>query len=202
MSVRSTPPFPGGDLRVWARQMVEYLTNRDQSRAEVTPQTILLESQRPPELPRPTTDGLMMYDPTRGRVVYAAGGAWVPMAPAEAVYGKVAYADEPAAAAWTPLTVTESEATPIVPGVYSVTFNCIATGVNSNSWIQIRVVADGTPIMTSAEVTVGNRADLPISVAFMLTYSGVEDFNMEFRSDSASIANPSSNTFKIGDIPA
>ncbi len=78
MSTRALPPFPpgGDDWRSWALQLVEFLRNRDESRAEVIPQSVLLEHQRTGTPARAAQEGVLMYDPVAGYPVVSKGGKW------------------------------------------------------------------------------------------------------------------------------
>lgn len=67
----NSPPYPSGDLRVWAEQLYSWILND-----EVTPDTILLEHQTDGERPRATTAGMLMFDPSIAAPVYSESGAW------------------------------------------------------------------------------------------------------------------------------
>jgi hypothetical protein len=77
MSQGALPPFPsGGNWREWARQLVEYLQNRDLSQAETLPQPVFLQHQILPDMSRAFQDGILMYDPALQSPVYSHNGQW------------------------------------------------------------------------------------------------------------------------------
>lgn len=77
---RALPPYPSdGSWQSWATKVYEWLVSRDQSRQEVLPQTVLLESQTDKELARATADGMMMFDPIIGLPVFSRRDNWVPI---------------------------------------------------------------------------------------------------------------------------
>jgi hypothetical protein len=75
MAERSIPPYPGGDWRSWALQLVEYLRRDTPRQEEVLPRVIQLGFQIGGE--RASTDGLVMYSPTEGVPVYSKNGQWL-----------------------------------------------------------------------------------------------------------------------------
>lgn len=80
MSRRAAPPYPSSPNWVeWATSLVEYLNNRDLSQAESLPATILLRHKIGDTISKPTTDGILMFDPASGRPVVSVSNAWVPL---------------------------------------------------------------------------------------------------------------------------
>lgn len=75
--MKPLPPYPGGDLREWARQVVDYLLSRERIEQETLPQVVLLPHKKGGE--KALTDGLLMYDPVAGEPVFTKNGQWCRM---------------------------------------------------------------------------------------------------------------------------
>jgi hypothetical protein len=67
------PPF-SGQLRTWADKIVGYLRTLESEIDTPGPKVVQLEHKQPTA--SAAVDGLLMFDPVLGKVVYSQGGSW------------------------------------------------------------------------------------------------------------------------------
>jgi hypothetical protein len=70
------PPYPTGDLRLWATQLVEYILDKERSTSGINnARPVFLQHMTGDE--RALEDGILMFDPVLNKPVVSLGGAWV-----------------------------------------------------------------------------------------------------------------------------
>jgi hypothetical protein len=73
-----TPPPPSGDLKLWSRQLYNYLVGEAQIKQRVEPTPILLSHKSAVVPERAAVEGLLLYDPVSKKVIYSRNGEFFP----------------------------------------------------------------------------------------------------------------------------
>jgi len=76
---RTPPPFPQGDIKLWSRQLYDYLLSLSDIKQSLEPTSVLLSHRLISAQERAVTDGLLLYDPVYQTPVYSRNGAWYPL---------------------------------------------------------------------------------------------------------------------------
>lgn len=76
MALDKLPPYPTGNLREWAVQIVDYLANQGAETEEVEPPVIISLRHAIEGNEKAVTDGIVMYDPAIGLPIFSKNGSW------------------------------------------------------------------------------------------------------------------------------
>lgn len=77
MTRPALPPNPTGiSQQTWARQVYEYLLSQTSIKGRTDPTPVQLTHVMAADMPRATRDGLLMFNPTTGKILVSVGGAW------------------------------------------------------------------------------------------------------------------------------
>ena len=80
MSIRNLPQEPtGATLLMWAKEMHAYMSAVANNTSGMEPRAILLEHQVPNRMARAAVDGIVMFDPALGKIVFSKAGVWEPL---------------------------------------------------------------------------------------------------------------------------
>lgn len=191
---RQLPPYPIGDLRQWATELVEYLQNRDSVESEVIAKPVAFSHRLTDE--RAFDDGLVMYNPTINRLEVTVDDEWTPIAHDIAEVFQTVVTTMVLTDGWqsVPVTTTIGD---MPPGVYQVTINLRVTGTGGNAEYQLRLVQDGVPAATSAETEVGNGDTIYVPITFMATTAD-GTIVLEARGNSVTIESGTLTLVRLG----
>ena len=192
---RQLPPTFHGDVNSWAREITEYLQNRDGVESEVIPKTAFLQHQTGGE--RAADDGLLMYDPAAGFAVMSKGGGWVPLAFDISYVYNVDYTDVTATDTWTAFTPTSTPT--LEPGTYNIVIQGRATATGGNASLQFRYVTDGTPVATGPERDLDNGDSEQVTDVLTLT-TAAGSTELQVRGNNILLENFTAHMTRIGGL--
>ena len=191
---RQLPPYPSGDLRQWATQLVEYLQNRDGVESEVIPAPVALSHRIGQE--RALQDGVLMYNPELGRAELTVSGEWLPIAHDVAVAFTNQINGLVLTDPYQPL-VFQSPLPPLPAGTYSVSIQLRVTGTGGAAFFQLRITEGGTPVAEGVENSLENGEVAYVPIPFIVsTTSG--DLALEARGNNATIETGVVTITRIG----
>ena len=191
---RQLPPYPSGDLRQWATQLVEYLQNRDGVESEVIPAPVALSHRIGQE--RALQDGVLMYNPELGKAELTVNGEWLPIAHDTAVAFTSQINGLVLTDPYQPL-VFQSPLPPLPSGTYSVSVQLRVTGTGGSSFFQARITDGGTPAAESVENSLDPGKVVYVPISFIASTAG-GDLALEARGDDATIETGVVTLTRIG----
>ena len=188
------PPFPTGDLRVWANQLVEYLQQREGIGSEVLPTSISLQ-HRIDDSAKAIQDGILMYDPVLSKPLVSISGAWVPIAIDIATTYRATVSTLVLTDAWQDITSTFPST--FDDGTYQLILYLKLTGTGGAAEWQIRVTSNGVPVVTGAVNSIGNGETEYIALDFIISATG-DPLQLEARGINATLEDGSGTAVRLG----
>jgi hypothetical protein len=194
---RSLPPYPTGDLREWATQLVDYLQSRERVEEENIARPVALSHKLDAQISRALQDGVVMFDPQLGKLVYSQGGQWVPVANDLPVFDYAAVQPQSVTADYVPISV--SPPIGLIPiGVYQVSIVLKVLGTGGNAFFQLAVFEGGNIMIEGEETSVSNGELAYIPVDFFIDRDFDTPVSLQIRGNAVDVQSGTLSIVRIG----
>jgi len=194
---RRLPPYPSGDLRAWATQLVDYLQATTRVEEENTTRPVALSHKISVTDDRALQDGVMMFDPQLGKLVYSQGGQWVPVATDLPTFDYSIVQPQSVTTDYAAISV--SPPLGLVPtGVYQVSVVLKVLGTGGNAFFQLAVFEGGDIVAEGAETSVGNGELAYVPVNFFVDRDLDTPVTLQIRGNSVDVQSGTLSLVRIG----